>query len=357
MIPLLLLSCQRIPSESTLYSPDHEFIRFTGRIDFSNPVKPRLTGAGAYFEVKFRGTSVTVLLEDEFSENRNNYIAYEIDGAYQGRFELVTDSTDYVLATNLQDTVHTLIVSKATEAMIGYVDFSGIVCRQLLPAETTYTRRMEFIGDSITSGTGLDTEETPCNTGEWHDQHNAYLTYGHLAAKALDADWLLSSVSGIGMTRTWNREEPSMPAVYGNTFLNTDTSAEWDAQIFIPDLVSICLGTNDFSGGDGSYERAALDSTHFVNTYIQFVKQIRSRYPQAEIFCLNSPLMSTGDRTRLANYLTAVTQYMEVVEEDSRIHMFSFDRAYFRGCGHPNAEDHVLMAEALVPIFKDVMHW
>ena len=123
---------------------------------------------------------------------------------------------------------------------------------------------------------GMDTSEIPCGSGVWYDHHNAYLAYGPLIARELNADWLLSSVSGIGMFRNWNSPGPTMPEVYQNLYLNTDSTVVWNAQTYIPDLISICLGTNDFSDGDGSYERTDLDSATFVNRYIQFVKFIRN---------------------------------------------------------------------------------
>lgn len=308
---LLAINCQKISStHQNLYPPNNPNIHYTGRIDFSDPQKPKLSGAGAYFQVKFKGSACEILLEDQNLDDNHNYISVVIDGKYQGRMKISKDQTKYQVAKNLNNTDHTLLICKATESQNGYIEFSGISCSELLPFKNEHRRKIEFIGNSITCGMGMDASEVPCGSGVWYDQHNAYLAYGPLIAQELNADWLLSSVSGIGMTRNWNSHGPTMPDVYQNLYLNIDSTVTWNAQTYIPDLISICLGTNDFSDGDGSYQRVALDSAKFVNCYIQFVRFIRNRYPKAQICCLSSPTVTGEKGIKLRNYLSAVIEYL-----------------------------------------------
>jgi len=345
-------------NQPSLYKPDNKNIQYTGRIDFQNPEKPRLSGAGSCFELKFRGSTCDILLEDQNLDNNHGYISTEIDGKYQGRIKVTEDKTQYEIAKDLKDTEHTLLVCKATEAQNGYIDFSGLLCPKLLPFEKSKERKIEFIGDSITCGMGLDATEVPCESAEWYDQHNAYLAYGPLVCRQLNADWLLSSVSGIGILRNWNSPGPTMPDVYENTFLNTDSSSKWDADRFSPDLVSICLGTNDFSDGDGSYDRGELDSAEFVAAYIRFVKRIRSRYPNVPICCLSSPMLSGKKSAQLQKNLSQVIQHMREAENDGKVHMFVFSKVSASGCmDHPGEQEHREIAKELLPFFKKVMNW
>ncbi len=356
---LLSINYQQLPpAHTSLYLPDNDKIRYTGRIDFSNPQKPRLIGSGAYFMIKFRGDNCTILLEDQSLYDNHNYISVVIDGIYQGRIKVSKDKTEYLAAANLKRKNHILLVCKDTESQNGYIDLSGIVCNKILRIKKNMSRKIEFIGNSITCGMGLDMSEIPCDSGEWFDQHNAYLTYGPLTARRLKADWLLSSVSGIGMTRNWNSPGPIMPEVYNKTYLNKDSSSLWDSCIYTPDLVSICLGTNDFSDGDGSYERPELDSAEFVKAYISFIGTVRSKYPDAQICCLTSPMLDKKKSTRMQNYLSAVIRYMKDTGKDKKIQMFGFSKSYTNGCSyHPDKEDHKNMAEELLPFYKQVMNW
>lgn len=346
---------QALLSQPSLHTPDNQPIQYTGRIDFSNPQKPRLSSAGAYFQVKFRGNTCSILLEDQTLNNNHNYISIAIDGKYQERIKLIKNKTEYLIAKNLEDAVHTLIVCKATEAQIGYVDFLGLFCNEILPPEKRRERKIEFIGDSMTCGMGLDLSEIPCNAAQWYDQHNAYLAYGRLVADKLNADWLFSSVSGIGIIRNWNSPGPTMPEVYEHIYLDTN-SPVWDANAYAPDLVSICLGTNDFSEGDGTYKRPELDSAKFINDYMRFVKRIRARYPHAQICCLTSPMFSGEKSARLTEYLSAVIKHLKEVEKDDKVFIFKFSHSYTNGCtDHPDKQEHEKIAEELLPFFKNVM--
>jgi hypothetical protein len=95
-----------------------------------------------------------------------------------------------------------------------------------------------------------------------------------------------------------------------------------------------------------------------VNRYIQFVKYIRNRYPLAQICCLTSPAISADKGIKLKNYLSAVIQYLQKNETDEKVSLFIFSRSYSSGCtGHPDKEEHRIMAEELLPFFKKMMGW
>ena len=356
---LLFNCCRRMsPVNMTRIMPDNNYIRYTGRIDFRDPLEPKLIGAGSYLELKFRGKACYAFLKDQNLYDNYNYVSVVIDGVYQGRLSLKENRTKYRIAENLKDTVHKLLICKATEAQNGYTIFSGILCDEIIKPEISYSRKIEFIGNSITCGMGLDISEIPCDSGKWFDQHNAYLAYGPRVARKLKADWLLSSVSGIGITRFWNSPGPTMPEVYNKTYLQKDSSSLWETGKYIPDMVSICLGTNDFSDGDSSYDRSELDSAEFVNAYISFIGTVRNNYPNAQICCLTSPMLDGEKSIRMHNYLSAVKSYIKEVNGDNMVHMFNFSQPYTNGCSyHPDNEDHIKMAEELIPFFKDVMNW
>ena len=348
----------RAEGKPEIFKPNNENISYTGRIDFSNPERPLLSGSAAYIELTFKGSYCELLLEDEGMGNNYNYMVIVLDGEYKGRIKITKETPNYVIAENLEDKEHTLLVSKATEAQVGYVAFNGIICSELLPFVKPEKRKIEFIGNSITCGMGLDTSEVSCGTGSWIDQHNAYLSYGPLAARFLNADWLLSSYSGIGMTRFWNAEGPKMPDVYHNTFLQPDSLTLWNAENFIPDIISICLGQNDFSDGDNSYQRAELDSSTYVRNYINFLKMLRSRYPETTICMLTSPMQDGVKDLLIKRYLQAIKNYMKDIEHQDHFYIYAFPQMYHNGCSwHPNKEEHEEMAKGLIPFYKKVMGW
>jgi hypothetical protein len=121
--------------------------------------------------------------------------------------------------------------------------------------------------------------------------------------------------------------------------------------------VSIALGTNDFSNGDGKRQRLPFDSGAFVSAYIKFVQLVKSKYPDAQIALLSSPMASGSNRLLLQNCLLAVKQNIDEAYSSGKpiaVHFFKPMQA--RGCsGHPNVEDHAILASELEPFFKKLL--
>jgi len=87
-----------------------------------------------------------------------------------------------------------------------------------------------------------------------------------------------------------------MPAVYENVDFTEDGSRPWHFEKYRPAIVSIGLGTNDFSNGDGTHVRAPFDSAVLVRAYTKFAQQIKSKYPAVQIALLGSPIRTNLPR-------------------------------------------------------------
>ncbi len=322
-------------------------IQYTGRIDYSNPLKPRIWAPGVYIEAKFKGSTCVVLLNDEVvGGNTHNYLEIVIDGKNPYRVQTTGKMNRIALPSGLPDTEHTVLICKDTESNIGYIDFVGFECEQLLPLPAKSKHKIEYFGDSITSGTGMDESVIPCGKGQWYDEHNAYMSYGALTSRNLDAQWQLTALAGVGLVHSCCDMKVLMPVIYDKVFLYADSIA-WDFKAYQPDVVTICLGQND----------GVQDSTLFCGAYIKFVNNIRARYPKADIICLTSPM---GDRSlipALKRYLTAVTDF-EYAAGDKKVHRFFFAKQYNHGCGgHPDLNDHKLIAGELTAYIKQLKGW
>lgn len=342
------------------FSADNSLLAYNGRVDLTTKEAPVLIGSASFVEINFTGDSCTVLLQKNNDEGEYNFVSLELDEEYQGRIKLEKEGMNsYSIKVKTEQKNHTIKIYKATEAGNGTITFGGIKCYDLLPLTKAPERKIEFIGNSITCGMGIDWKEIPCGTGVWYDQHNAYFSYGKLAAEKLNAQLMLSSVSGIGIYRNWNTLSSVMPDVYENKYLNADDSKKWDFGLYTPDLLSICLGTNDFSDGDGTNARLPFDSVRYVNNYIEFVKTIYSHYPETQICLLTSPMVS-GEKAQLfENCLSAVkTHFDKSLTSAKEIELYFFSDLVPHGCdSHPDKDDHQKMAELLVPFYKKVMNW
>lgn len=330
-----------------LFKANNNHIQYTGRIDYSDPLKPRIWAPGVYIQAKFKGSQCEVLINDEVaSENNHNYVEVIVDGKNPYRIQLTGKTNVIKVPGGLTDTEHTIMICKDTESNIGYIDFVGFRCEQLLPLPARPKRKIEYIGDSITSGTGMDLSTMPCGKGQWYDQHNAYMSYGALTSRNLDAQWQLTALAGVGLIHSCCNMNVVMPQIFDKVFLRGDT-INWDFKQYQPDVITICLGQND----------GIKDSTLYCDAYVKFIKTIRQNYPKADIICLTSPMADKALTAVLQRYLKGITDYMNI-NGDKKVYKYFFSRQYHNGCGgHPDMGDHQLIADELTAYIKQLKGW
>lgn len=313
-----------------------------------------LISSAVHFSFRFNDTACDVYASLP-SGLDHNYLQYELDGAYQKRLRVAQGSTPLHISVPAGE--HTLTIYKATEAQTGAIFIQKVAAHNIQSVAPPAAPLIEFIGNSITCGAAADPSEVPCGQGVYHDQHNAYMAYGPRVARALGVNFIMSSVSGIGIYRNWNSDGPTMPQVYEKTGLQIDDKDAWGFEKYTPQVVSIALGTNDFSKGNGKRPRLPFDSATFVGQYINFVILVQSKYPQAQIALLSSPMLHDSARTLLQNCLTAVKNAVDALHESHKpTALYFFEPMQARGCsGHPNVEDHAILATQLTPFFKSLL--
>ncbi|MCF1192311.1 GDSL-type esterase/lipase family protein [Mangrovimonas sp. AS39] len=313
-------------------------------------------GSASSVEFQAKGDAIKIHLQPEYKPR--NYVVLTLDGVYKGRLKLEGDSLNKLAIPLPDKKFHTIGIYKGTEAASGMVLFHGVEAEAISKVENDTAFTIEFIGDSITCGALMDPTDVPCDAkGEYIDQHNAYLAYGPIVARTLNADYILSSVSGMGIYRNWNdehKDEPIMPEVYENLFLNTNDDVLYDFKVK-PKLVSICLGTNDMSEGDGIKDRLPFNPETYVTRYIELVGKVYKHYPNTQVVLLNSPMIQGDKNDVLIDCLTQVKTHFEK-DSDRTIPIFQFHEVYANGCSyHPSIADNKVMAEKLIPFFKKVL--
>ncbi|WP_158798534.1 SGNH/GDSL hydrolase family protein [Pedobacter sp. L105] len=343
---LMLLSSLQAKNKVQLqfFPADHPNIQYTGRIDFSNPKLPRFWSPGVYIQLKFKGDRCQLIIHDEvLYHNTYNYIEISVDHQQPYRIQTRGTTDTITVSKGLTRTEHTLTICKDTES--GYLEFEGIKCEQLLPLPAKPKHQIEYIGDSITCGTGSDLS-IPCNQGPWYDQHNAYLSYGPSSARLLQAQWQLTAVSGIGLLHSCCEMKILMPQVFDKMNLR-ENAVPWDFNRYQPDVVTICLGQND----------GVQDSVKYAAGYLDFIKTIRSHYPSAAIVCLNSPMADAALTRVLKNYLTGIVKSINA-SGDKMVSSYFFSRQFNHGCGgHPDLAEHEVMAKELASYIEKLEKW
>ena len=222
-------------------------------------------------------------------------------------------------------------------------------------------RRIEFIGDSITCGYGIESRSPATFTTATENPTSAYAM---LTARALDADCSLVAWSGIGLISSWvdaSTEEPNQALLmsrlypYHHLRLSERLNTPADLHVFAEDpadLVVINIGTNDSSWTRGKPEREAL----FGEAYLHFLEQVHAVRP-------SSPILSILG--------TMGQSLCDTVEEQVRLFQSAHPEAWVRflrmpmqraedglgADGHPTPATQRIAADHLIAGIQELRPW
>jgi hypothetical protein len=283
---------------------------------------------GTRVEANFVSTSLSLLLDDESGEN---YLHVTIDGGEPQILDLEPGEALYAIATNLTEGPHNVIVSKRTESGEGDLHFKGLILdpdAYLAEAPPEPTVRMEFYGDSITSGYSVD---CVCDEGiaeyKNHDE-----TYAAITARTLDAEHHSISISGLGIVESW--WDATIWDYYDGV---TTSDHDWTFEDWPADIIVINLGQNDKWLGVGSEIRQA---------YATFVLALRKANPDAEVFLALGSMDAVAPGSPFPNYLMGAVNDLNTIHGDEKVHGVLFP---YNGSGsHPVASEQAEMATVLV---------
>jgi hypothetical protein len=354
LISFLLISIVSISQSKT------DTFLYQGRIEKLQDGNVILIGTASSVSFNFTGTDCSIALQSVDSWEHHNYVSLVLDGKYIGKLRIEKGAVQsFPVKTTTNKKVHNLEIYKTTEAHSGGILFAGTTAK-LTSIASKKKKKIEFIGDSITCGAASDPSDIPCDKGEYFDHHNGYYAYGPVLSREIGVDYLMSSVSGIGIYRNWNdenKDEAIMPDVYQNLYLTKDTTKPKYDFAFRPDIISIALGTNDFSGGDGKKERLPFNADKYVSNYISFIKMLYIHNPNAQIVITNSPMVG-GDRgVVFEDCLSKVKAAFATDKIHKTILIFKFKPMTPKGCsGHPDVADHKVLANEYAPFLKKLLN-
>jgi hypothetical protein len=331
---------------------------YAGRVEKLQNNTVVLIGTASSVSFNFTGNECSISLQSVDSYEHHNYASIVLDGKFSGKLKIEKGAAQsFPIKVTSKKKVHLLEVYKNTEAQSGNILFAGTTAK-LTTISAKKKKKIEFIGDSITCAAASDSVD--CDKGEYMDHHNGYYAYGPRISREIDVDYLVSSVSGIGMYRNWNdenKDEAIMPDVYENLFLTKDPSKPKYDFAFQPNIISIALGTNDFSGGDGKKERLPFNAEKYVSNYINFIKMLYKHNPNAQIVITNSPMVG-GDRgVVFEDCLNKVKAAFANDKSHKEIRIFKFKPMTPKGClGHPDVADHKVLADEYAPFLKKLLN-
>ena len=339
-----------LPPDGEWIKPTDKSIVYVGRVSFRNPDAPMFNYPGTEIRAGFTGTSLKMVCKP-----MTGYFMVSIDGkkAFKVGFNAPKDSI-VNLATALSPGKHTVRAMYVIEGLDRKGDFRGFIldegCKLFKPALPKH--RIEFIGNSITCGFGNESlrKDDPFE----FESENHYLTYASIVSDKLDALHTAIARSGIGVYR--NAGGPIegsadvMAAEFPYTIYN-DHSERWDFSRFIPEVVCINLGTNDFSGPGYKVEL-------YDKAYRDFLSMVRSHYRDVPIVLLTGSMLQGETNELQKKTLDRIADDFKKVG-DNKIYRLDFspqkgDLGY-GACWHPSYKQHQKMADELYPLLKKLL--
>lgn len=334
---------------------DDESIAYVGRVS-------RLASGGVTFclpgvqiHACFAGTRVAMEISP-----RCGYFMVKLDDRVPYKVKCHESDAITEIATGLPHGEHRLTLTYCNEGEITRPVFSGLLVDpdgRVSASPVLYDRKIEFIGDSITCGYGIE-DMSDDKIFPYPDVNNAYYSYAMMASRRLQAQCVLVARSGIclhydrfapGVTRFY-----SMHNCYPYTLLANEPGAEvWDSSNYVPDVVCINLGTNDAAF-------PAFDRDELVRSFVRFVHGLRQRYPVARVVLASGPM--TAD-INLADIIYAQDKAAAILSGEGEKHVYRFDftpedGSMGYGTGeHPSQSRHVSMAWELIRFLKEIMAW
>ena len=327
-----------------------------------------LSGSGAEFE--FTGKNLDIMVETDkvgWSGQVDNYarIAIYVDGERVVDDMLNEGLKKYSPIQGDSEVTKTVRIVKLSETAMSCFGIMPIQLEDGASIRPTAEKahKIEFIGDSITCGYGVD-DEDPTHKFKTSTE-DVTRAYAYKTAQALDADYSMFSISGWGIISGWTgdgkqKPEQQIPLYYeklGFTYGGfgdiMPQETDWDFSLYKSELIVINLGTNDDSYCGSHEDRKQA----YVEGYVEFLKTVRKDNPDARILCV---LGIMGDNL-YPSVEEAVSRYTEETG-DSNISAFHLEPQDQAEDGlvadyHPTEKTHTKASEALTAEIRRIMGW
>lgn len=336
------------------FLPTKENVKLMGRSYFDGE-KRHFSYSGSGVEFKFKGESATLnFVCDDFEKllyGQRVRFAVLLNG--ETVYDVVMDERELSLEvkTKSSEVFSVVTVVKLSEAKYSSFALKNITVKSyggISPTDENVLR-IEFIGDSLTCGYGIDDTQSVFSTRT----ENFMKTYAYLAANELSADYSAICFSGYGVVSGFTSGARNPDAVvsrfYHSSCLMGDTLPSWNFNEKNNNLVVLNLGANDTSYCTNSYR-----VKEFYNAYVELIKTIRGCNPEAYILCVQADVnnflfptiekaVSDYSTTTLDNRISTAMLDFKMEENDIVVD------------GHPGYLSNLSASKSLVKEIKELM--
>lgn len=322
-----------------------------------------LSGTGA--ELEYTGSKLSVTLKGyKTSSDKAARVGIYVNGQLQN--DLLTSEKEQTIDIQGKGStpvnVKIIKLSECTSSCcaITAVDTHGGEIKKAADGQ----HRIEFIGDSITCGYGVDDQDL--THGFSTATEDCTKSYAFKTAQALKADYSLVSYSGYGIVSGYSengvkRSDLTVPQYYesygftetGGFGTQNPSKIKWDFSSFVPEVIVVYLGTNDSSYTNMQEEKV----NEYTECYVDFLKQIRSKNAGAKIICTLGTMGYdlNGAMVKAAEQYTEQTGDKNITTLDLPLQDIVLDGVAVNG--HPTEKTYDKAASVLCEKIKSEMGW
>lgn len=347
----LLVWMSSIAFASTIIPANDPHIQYFGRWDMSNAAAPTHSWPGIYIIASFEGTSIGIMTNDNFS-----YYNITMDDTVQSIFHGTGSGiASYTLASGLADAPHTIRIALRNETNWTSFTFNGFILddgKNLLPAPVRFAKKIEFIGDSYTVASG--NEYTEAGAAPNDSYTNIDKGFGPLVGKHYGTQYQMSGRGGFGLVLDYQGNYANtIPLNFDRTLVYTPLP-KWNFSQWVPNLVVICLGLNDYNGWGGySGPIPAENSVLYKKTYHSFISTIMDVYPGAKILLV----AANGIDWLKTNVSQVASEEQAMGHKNIFYTFFPYYNGGYVNNGHPTVATHQLIANQLIATIDTIDAW
>lgn len=356
------------------YIVNEQNVKLTGRGMHDEDQNYWCALSGSGFECHFKGKQLTLkLIGDKAAEipaNDENWVRYAVfvNGirTTEGLLDNVVKVVPVICGTeNSKEVEADIKFVKLSECAMSTIGICPIECDGEITPVPAKPLKLEIIGDSITCGYGVDEYDPLVHFKTATEDFTK--GYAYKTAKLLDADLRVFSISGWGIISGYvgSPDEPRLtnqilPPYYtklGFSYQRFDDrdglapqDISYDFSQYVPDLIVINLGTNDYSWCTGHEDRYQM----YVQEYAKFLHTVHNSNPFAKMLCVMGVMID-----EIAPYMEQSVELFRKQSGFEDIHTMRFiphdGSAGFGADYHPSPATHDKTAKELAEKIREIM--
>ncbi len=283
-----------------------------------------LMWAGSSYEFQCTGRAAGVVVTGQKGQ-----IEISVDGGEYKVFEVKNGTYEYIYSDSLAEGTHTVRVVRKSDPWTPKMTVDAVVVEESADIvkgyKGNYDLKIEFIGDSITSGQGVNYNQ--CYTTQ--------------TAKLLNAHFQVVSRSGMGLVRNaGNGKTELLPEQYQWTEYRGEKDKPYT---YRADVVVLNIGTND-GGSLGKYITDPVEKAEIVEAfekaYYEMIDEILVANPNATVVCVLGQL---GKNAQIEAAIKKVVEDYKKDHPEVNIDYMPFEHAFDVTAeteGHPGPASH-----------------